>query len=161
MVSYLEDVISKVVVYLNYSRRKTVNESMVSAALADMGGPTGWLDQDHKYTNCKLKTPKSGKRRSRPGRAALSNVRYYQKQHGCVLIPKSQFAKLSKSILCERDGPRDIPIRWNGTAMELLQYATESHIVNLLQSAGRTANIYGRSSLYPKDIQVMKKACDQ
>ena len=70
MVSYLEDVISKVVVYLNYSRRKTVNESMVSAALADMGGPTGWLDQDHKYANCKLKTPKSGKRRSRPGRAA-------------------------------------------------------------------------------------------
>ena len=147
---WLDGVIAKASSYQSYYRKKTVNEGMVSAALAVTADMHGWIDPGLKVTVCKPRSRVSGE--TNP---ALRSIRYHQNQYGCLLISPTVFQRLAKELLLDYSGPeRD---RFTKGALTLLQYATESFCVKTLQNTNLIAIASGRQTVQPKDIQLARR----
>lgn len=72
----------------------------------------------------------SKKRRARPGTRALREIRYYQRSTN-LLIRKLPFSRLVREIadIHRKD------LRWQASALEALQMATEAYLVSLFEDA--------------------------
>ncbi len=147
---WLDDVIRVANNYLEYYRKKTINEGMVSAALATTTGMYGWVDPDLKVAVCK---PRS--RTAREATPALQSIRYYQMQYGCLSIPPAAFQKLAKEILHDYGG--EVRDRFTKGALTLLQYGMESYLVKILQDANAIALHSSRQAVQPKDLQLARR----
>ena len=156
---WLEKVLRKSVDYSEFYRKKTINEGMVSAALVDNRIISGWVDPKLKVKKCKVKSGKtkgkdgSKKRRAKKGQAALSAIRYYQRQHGCLVISQTAFARLVREVA--QDFATDL--RFTKGALELIQFAAENYLVKLFEEGIFCALHSGRQTLQPKDIQLARR----
>ena len=147
---WLDDVIRTTNNYLEYYRKKTINEGMVSAALATTADMYGWIDPDLKVTVCKPRSRTTGE-----ATPALQAIRYYQMQYGCLAIPPAAFQKLAREVLHDYGGAvRD---RFTKGALTLLQYGMESYCVKILQDANAIALHASRQSVQPKDLQLARR----
>jgi len=90
------------------------------------------------------------RRRYKPGQRALKEIRKYQRSTE-LLLRKLPFSRLVREIT-ENISP--VPIRFQALAMEALQTAVETHLVELFEDAYQ-CTIHGkRVTLYPKDIRL-------
>lgn len=89
------------------------------------------------------------KRRFRPGTVALREIRKYQKSTD-LLISKAPFIRLVRSIALDIDNQK----RFQSTALDALQEASEAFLVDLLQDANLCTIHSKRITLMPKDIRL-------
>merc|ERR1712126_77694 len=81
----------------------------------------------------------------------LKEIKYYQKNVG-FLIPHAAMVRLIKNITLDNT---TMPIRFTGTAFEVIQEATENHIVETLEYAYLIARHAKRVTLFASDIQLV------
>ena len=92
---------------------------------------------------------------SKPGTRALREIRHYQRQQG-PLIPMRAFCRLVREIGqdCKQD------LYWQARAVQMLQQSSEEFLVELLESSVLCAIHAKRVTIYPKDMQLVRKIAD-
>jgi len=90
------------------------------------------------------------RRRYRPGQKAIREIRKYQMSTE-LLLRKLPFSRLVREIT-EKISP--VPIRFQAIAMECLQTATETYIIQLFEDANQCTIHAKRVTLFPKDVQL-------
>ncbi|KAF2744271.1 histone-fold-containing protein [Sporormia fimetaria CBS 119925] len=98
--------------------------------------------------------PKSAKKRYKPGTVALREIRKYQRETKLLLL-KAPFHRLVREI-CINLSPDD-PLRWQSSALQALQEATEAYIVSLFNDANLCAIHAKRVTIQQKDIQLARR----
>ncbi len=79
-------------------------------------------------------TVSNKKRKHKPGKKALQEIRHYQKTTN-LLIAKLPFARLVREIAQEFCSPDESEMRWKAEAILALQEATECYLVHLFEDA--------------------------
>ncbi|KPA82691.1 putative histone H3 variant [Leptomonas pyrrhocoris] len=87
--------------------------------------------------------------RWRPGTVALREVRKYQHSTD-ALIQRAPFRRLVREIVTTFKDT----IRMSSSALEAIQEATESYVVNVLGDANLCTIHAKRVTLFPKDLQL-------
>ncbi|XP_024996441.1 histone H3.3-like [Cynara cardunculus var. scolymus] len=90
--------------------------------------------------------------RFRPGTVALREIRMYQKNTG-FLIQKLPFQRLVKEIAQNFK----MNLRFQSSAVEMLQEAAEAYLVGLFQDTNLCAIHAKRVTITPKDIQLARR----
>ena len=92
------------------------------------------------------------KRRTRPGTAALREVKKLQVNSTKLIIPKRRFQLLVKEIAIDRKSD----IKFEVSAVQALQEAAEAHLVELFRKAQVVACHAKRETLYGRDLHVVR-----
>jgi histone H3/H4 len=98
-------------------------------------------------------TPKTPKRRARPGVQALREIRRLQRS-GELLLRKLPFARLCRQVSQEifhKD------LRWQASALLALQEACEAHLVHTFENANLCAIHAKRVTIMVKDIHLARR----
>jgi len=90
------------------------------------------------------------RRRYKPGQGALKEIRKYQMSTE-LLLRKLPFSRLVREIT-EKVTP--IPTRFQALAMECLQTAAETYLIQLFEDANQCTLHAKRVTLFPKDIHL-------
>lgn len=99
------------------------------------------------------KVPKtSKKRRFRPGTVALRDIRRYQKSTELV-IHKRPFQRLVREVAQNFS----VKLRFQSSALEALQEASEAYIVGLFKDVNLCAIHANRSTIRPRDIVLARR----
>lgn len=93
-------------------------------------------------------------RRNRPGTVALREIRRYQRSNG-LLIPRLAFSRLLREIT--NNFAPDKNFRFQLTAINALQEATEAFMVSLFASSNLCAIHGGRVTLMLRDMQLARR----
>ncbi|THU94354.1 histone-fold-containing protein [Dendrothele bispora CBS 962.96] len=101
------------------------------------------------------------KRRHRPGTVALREIRKYQKSTD-LLIRKLPFSRLVREIAVDMttdmNGDRgDGALRWQSSAIQALQEATEAFLVHLFEDTNLCALHAKRVTIMQRDIQLARR----
>jgi histone H3 len=156
---WMENVLREAVTYAEFYRKKTINEGMISAALTTSSNNSGWINPKFTAKTCKVKPGKAkGKegtkrKKAKRGSRALRSIKYYQNQHGCLLIPQAAFDRLTREIT--QDFKKDL--RFTKGALELFQFTAESYLTNIFEDANLCAIHSKRLSIQPKDIHLARR----
>lgn len=142
----LEEIISKLSLYLEYNRSSTVNEYMIAGTIY----PHIW-SENISTKKCKIK-PKSKKN------TIEENIKYYQKNSSrCLTFGTLPFKRLIKEIF------RDFisrAVRLSENASVLLQYFIEDYIVEILILANKLTLHSNKERVEPKEIAMARKMFD-
>lgn len=92
------------------------------------------------------------KHRYRPGTVALREIRKYQKSTE-LLIRKLPFQRLVREIAAGINEE----MRFQSSAVEALQDATEAYLVALFEDANHAALHAKRTTIIPKDIHLARR----
>jgi histone H3 len=97
------------------------------------------------------------KKRYRPGKKALKQIRHYQRNTK-TLLSKLPFQRLVRQTMqkCEKESGSKIN-RIQITGLEALQEAAESYLVGLFEDANLCAIHAKRVTVMPKDILLARK----
>ena len=98
---------------------------------------------------------KRSKRKQNRGDKALREIRYYQKNSGCLNIPIETFSRVVREVSTDLRLMPEFRLSKNG--LLLLQHATESYVVELLRDANNIVVHADRIKLMPKDIALARK----
>ncbi len=90
--------------------------------------------------------------RFKPGTVALREIRRFQKAAG-LLIRKQPFYRLAREI--SQDYSTDI--RFQQSALNILQIYIESKLINMFENANLVAIHAKRVTLMPKDLQLARR----
>lgn len=90
--------------------------------------------------------------RYRPGTVALREIRRYQKSTE-LLIRKLPFQRLLREVA--QDFKSDL--RFQSTAVQALQNASEDYLVGLFEDTNLCAIHAGRVTIFPKDLQLARR----
>lgn len=96
------------------------------------------------------------KPRSKAGMKALREIRQYQRTTE-DLIPRAAFERLVRE-LAQKVGPEDL--RFQKSAIDALQTATETEMVRLMQDTNIAAIHAKRCTIMPKDMRVARRLRD-
>jgi len=125
--------------------------------IRDLAGGVNPPKKKRKYPNSTGELPpgwvkNAGKPRKRykPGQGALKEIRRYQASTE-LLLRKLPFSRLVREIT-EKISP--VPIRFQALAMECLQTAVETYIIQLFEDANQCTIHAKRVTLFPKDVQL-------
>lgn len=102
--------------------------------------------------NACLDGVKSKPHRFRAGTVALKEIRKYQKSTD-LLLRKRPFQRLVREIALGMKSD----IRFQSTAVLVLQEATESYLVALLEDSNLLAIHARRVTIFPKDVQLARR----
>lgn len=91
--------------------------------------------------------------RYRPGTVALREIRRYQKTTE-LLIRKAPFQRLCRDIAY---GVKTEAFRWQGSALQALQEATEHYLVDLFADCNLCAIHAKRVTIQPKDMTLARR----
>merc|ERR1712129_62312 len=91
-----------------------------------------------------LASPKKKKKRHKPGTAALKEIRKYQ-QSTDLLLQKLPFSRLVKEVA----GYYKKDLRFQASALQALQVATEAHMVALFEDSNLCAIHAKRVTVMP------------
>lgn len=173
----LENAIRDIITLTKSDRRKTVMPEDVLdyfESLTKTAGvyPTGFEDQLSRcntYEQVRAKRQASEKKRSKSKKGdsekqktsrrkprhpqALRKIRFYQKQHDCVIFPKLAFYRLVQ----EYTQDFTLDMRWSADAMGLLQIAMEAHLRDLFVYAQLSAIHGKRQRVMPKDLRLTRR----
>ena len=97
-------------------------------------------------------TKKSGPRRFRPGTVALREIRRYQKSTE-LLMRKLPFQRLVREIA----GDFKSDLRFQASAIQALQEATEAYCVSLYEDSNLCAIHAKRVTIMAKDLALAKR----
>lgn len=98
-------------------------------------------------------TPKTPKRRYRPGTKALMEIRKFQKSTN-LLVPRLSFSRVVREIALQVCG-RSIPdIRFQAEAIMALQEAAEMYLTILMEDSNLLAIHAKRCTVMVKDMQL-------
>jgi len=116
---------------------KAPRKQLITQAARKMAPKYGGVKKPHRY---------------RPGIVALREIRKYQKTTE-LLIRKLPFQRLVKELAqnCRSD------LRFQSTAIECLQEASEAFLVGLFEDTNLCAIHAGRVTIRPKDIQLARR----
>ena len=148
---FVEDLVGKGLIYAGHAGRKTITPTDVGEALKLLGRRMYATDKDR--SRCKAYEPAKGPdgtvlRKAKPGARAISAMRHAQKQAGCLHIPKAAFERVAR----EQGN-----VQWSAEAMTTAQEATEAYLVDLLADANLAAIHAKRTTVAPKDLQLVRK----
>ncbi|KAJ3506441.1 hypothetical protein NMY22_g17249 [Coprinellus aureogranulatus] len=100
------------------------------------------------------------KPRFHPGTVALREIRKYQKSTD-LLLRKLPFSRVVREIALDMqtnlNGPADIALRWQSSALLALQEAAEAFLVHLFEDANLCAIHAKRVTLMTRDIQLARR----
>jgi histone H3 len=104
---------------------------------------------------------KKGVKRRPTGTVALAEIRHYQKA-GCLLIQKLPFQRLCREIMDKivyeaRDTNRQIPTRFQTSAIMELQEAGEAHLVGLFEDVNLLAIHCRRITIQVRDLSLARR----
>ncbi len=150
---YLEDLIRFTITSVEYNRRKTLQLRDVMFGLEQIGLLYGGLATKSCGVKPAKKTTSGKKHKFKPGTVSLQEIRYYQKQGGCLTIPRASFARLVKEIA--QDWMDEL--RFSKDGILAIQVATEDYMIKLLADANLSAIHRGHSTIAPKDIQLARR----
>jgi hypothetical protein len=155
---YLEDVLNALIVILMYEKVKTVQERHINHALEML--------RDHKqhsiahsqqgqefFKACEVYI-KTAKKQHAPGKRAKKEVSFYKKQQECMSISQSAFKRLVSNIY--KSFART-SMRASKNALVMMQVDLEHHVISLLERASLEMKHAQRETLYPKDIQMIRR----
>ena len=89
------------------------------------------------------------------GPAALQQIQKYQKSYD-LLLRKAPFARTVREI-CGDVSTRGAEMRWQSTAIEALQEASEAFLVRLFSDSNLCAIHAKRVTIQPKDIHLVRR----
>ena len=138
----IENITSKALIYTSHVGRRTINLSDALSALDIKISPV-------KNKSCPLyKAKKHKKFKIKPNVRALREIRFYQKNSDCLLIPKTVFRRLTRE---EMNNHRAYS-RISPKALLIFQSYIENKITKLFQTANLLAVTSERLSVQLKDI---------
>ena len=158
--SKLEKILYKTVLYLEYERKRTIDEYMITASIS----PKMWSDTIPKAKSCIRKSRSKSRRKSRSkskskrskskrskskSRDILKNVNFYKKRYECLNLAKSSFARYVREVI--QDFKTDVRI--TKKALIILQYSLENYIIKLLEKSLKNTLYRNSVTVEPKDIQ--------
>ena len=150
---HLEGLVSAAVVAMKLDKRKSIQLKDVILALEGNGLAYGGASSKRCEVR-KTKRETAKVRYSRPGTEALREIKYYQKNSDCLVLPKGPFKRLIKETTYGyvEDTPNV------GKAASLaLQTACEDYLKELLYDALQSALSCKRVTVSPKDIQLVRR----
>lgn len=158
---YLDAVLKDACTLADYQRRKTVTVEDVKRALEGLSERKrlGCNTTKHIGTpsdkGCILYEPgkSKGGHRWHRGTVALRQIKHYQKQSECLLLPRSPVKRVVK--LCASDYL--LFARMSAEAALAIQEMLESYLVATLKSANLSAIHAKRVTVQPKDIQLARR----
>ena len=165
--SHMAKIIKTVVTYADHAGRKMIKGSDVEEALSFNKRKIYRTTKEGSIKTCEVykvkrksskddgEDDKKKKRKRSKSASALSQIRYYQNQHDCVYIPKTNFYRLVKEIT--QDDKTDM--KWSSDAVVLLQLSVEDYIVGLFEDTNLAAIHAGRETITPKDMQLVRRIC--
>ena len=131
------------------ARKSTGGKSIARKSTGDKAPRLGLLAaQKAKPAKAPVKKP----HRFRPGTVALREIRRYQRSTD-HLIRKMPFERLVREIA---QGFR-CDFRFQGTAIEALQEASEAYLVSLFEDTNLCAIHAKRVTIQPKDMQLARR----
>ena len=96
------------------------------------------------------------KRKTKPGVAALREIKAYQKT-GDLLIKKLPFQRLVRELLQKAQPPGIDDYRVASSAAGALQEVAEAHLVGLFEDTNLCATHAKRVTIMPKDIELARR----
>jgi len=165
MKSFVETTLKNALVFCEHSRRKTLQEGDLDAALQVSGKYLGAginPNTEKTFSTKKSRTKKKEKKeegdvktvhRFKPGTVALREIRFQQKHSDNFSIPKVNFRRLVREI--SQDYVDDM--RFSRNFMELFQLVVEDYLVTLMTMANLCAIHASRQTIFPKDIELARK----
>lgn len=156
LLDYLRKLLKSVSVSVVFNGRKSVQIKDIEFGLKQLGSAYGGSVK----TSCHVrsKAPKSkapGKKahRFKPGTEALREIRYYQKNSGCLIFSRAPFVRLVKEILRPSIGSP----RVGREALDAIQVATEVYLRSLIEGGVAIAVDAHRETLKDDDIKLARK----
>jgi len=161
---FLTAIISDAITMMAHARKKTVSEEMVRSAIERRtnlfskkilgSAPSKRCETYGSYLKSKSRSRgKSGsgsRRKSSRGSSLVRQIKFYQRQHDCLHLPKLVVARIIREI--SQDFTNNV--RWSSKAENLLQYALELHIEAIFRVSGHIALHCDRKGrLAAKDVQ--------
>lgn len=164
---FVEDTLKDALVFCEHSRRRTLQEGDLDAALQVSGKYLGaGINPNTEKTFSTKKSRSRGNKkekaegsevkaphRFKPGTVALREIRYQQKHSENFSIPKVNFRRLVLEV--SQDHHEDI--RFSKNFMELFQLVVEDYLVNLMDMANLCAIHAERQTVFPKDIRLARR----
>lgn len=145
--STLHRLMKQSIIYTEYARRKTVSTSDIEYALDD-------ISYLHLFTMHKGKVKPCGQVKKVKRNNAIREIKYLQKQSDCLHIPHAPFVRLIKEIGV--DYRTDLV--YNKDALNIIQFAVEHFLIELLDYANKIAINGDRTTVQPKDITIAYRA---
>lgn len=163
---FLDSTLRDAITHTEHSRRRTVSEDDIRFALERRGGPfnkkilgspptSRCATYESSRRKSRGKSPKTGskKRKASRGVSLVRRIRFYQKQHDCVHLPKLSTERVIREVA--QDFKNDL--RFSSKAINLMRYALELYIENVLRVAGfLSINRRGKGRVTHKDIQAVQ-----
>lgn len=154
----LEEVIRDAVIFTEHARRKTVMVDDVEAAIEIIDNKFSALVPSHQAGRCVDRESNKSedtetRRRHRPGRAADLDIKFQQKNADCFSFAKLSFDRVVREVAQDYH----VELRFQETAVLLLQQYIEGYIVELVHLAGLQLKQGERETLFPKDLQIVRK----
>jgi len=110
-----------------------------------------------KLTTTKKRSSESERpHRFKPGTVALREIRKFQKSTD-LLLRRLPFARLVREVADSLVRRGSEPLRWQATALEALQEASEAYLVHLFEDANLCAIHGKRVTIMPRDIQLARR----
>ena len=150
----MENVLRKIIIYLEYYHKITIDEYMVAAAI----NPKMWSSEP-KAKSCGIKTKspskvsRSRRKKKSAGYNALSQIKFYQRRSDCLNIPMLPFSRFAREVT--QDYKTDVKFTKN--AMILLQYSMEQYMIDILKKSLKNTIYANRIRVEPKDINIAYK----
>lgn len=136
---FLENVTRTAVTLADYAGRKTVMPDDVVAALKRNGHAIYATGEEAALKRCK----------PLPSKGAIAQIRAAQKQSECAHVPRAVFERMARKAAAG--------MRWTPQALGVLQAAAEAYVVRLMADANLVAIHAKRTTLMPKDIQLVRR----
>ena len=123
-------------------RAKIRRKDLLKQAVAKAKAPLPRRNKVHRY---------------RPGTVALREIRRYQKSTD-LLIRRLPFQRLVREICRDLFQKKlGMDFRWQGTAIEALQVASEAYLIELFADAYLCSLHARRVTLFPSDIKLARR----
>lgn len=160
--NYMEKILHDVAVLLEYSGHTTAAPKHLYTAMKLRGvhiaaglNSSGRLVHFRGKRKIAREVPKS--HRFRPGTVATREINQQQKRSDTLILQRVPFVKLTARIMAEHWGG-DKKARFSAPFIDMLQFAVESKLVNLLQYSVKLAHHGRRQGVYPRDLQMAQEA---
>ena len=158
--SFLDQTLKRAFEYKGHKRETTLDVEAVKIGLPTKINDAGGL----KARRCEVKSPKkrtskSRKRRLKPGEKADKEMKFYRKNFiECLHLSMAGF----KSLVREMGKNYNVKgnNRYTSDSIILLQYATESYVITLLNAGQAVAAHCGRIVLRAADISAARKVAE-
>ena len=155
--SYMEKVLRDVALLLEYSGHTTAAPKHLYTAMKLRGVHiAAGLNSSGRLVHFrgKRKVARGAKaHRFRPGTVATREVAQQQKRSDTLILQRVPFVRLTTNIM-EKYWSGSKKPRFSAPFIDMLQFAVESYLVNLLEDSVVLAVHGRRLTVYPRDLQV-------